>query len=142
MFTDASGQPVHPHAVSQAFDRIVRRADIPIICLHELRHTHGTLLIEAGVPVKVVSERLGHASPTFTIETYQHVLPGMQAKAATTFEKLIAPEDVPPATRSTGQRRRNTRRKADLTPEERPTTTNAQVADLGIHPSGGGGGRI
>lgn len=112
MFTDASGQPIHPHAVSQAFDRIVRRADVPIICLHELRHTHGTLLIEAGVPVKVVSERLGHASPTFTIETYQHVLPGMQAKAATTFEKLIAPEDVPPPTRSTGPSRRNTRRKA------------------------------
>jgi len=41
---------------------------MPIISLHELRHTHGTLLIEAGEPVKVVSERLGHASPTFTIE--------------------------------------------------------------------------
>ena len=52
------------------------------------RHTHGTLLIAAGVPVKVVSERLGHATPTFTIETYQHVLPGMQADAARVFEHL------------------------------------------------------
>ena len=111
MFADPAGQPVHPHALSQAFDRIVRRADVPIICLHELRHTHGTLLIEAGVPVKVVSERLGHASPTFTIETYQHVLPGMQAGAAATFEKLIA-RHVPPGTPSTGRRRRNTRRNA------------------------------
>ena len=49
------------------------------------------LLIKAGVPVKVVSERLGHANPAFTIDTYQHVLPGMQAEAARIFEELIAP---------------------------------------------------
>jgi integrase len=59
-------------------------------------HTHGTLLIKAGVPVKVVSERLGHATPAFTIDTYQHVLPGMQADAARVFEQLIAPA-LPPA---------------------------------------------
>ncbi len=64
---------------------------MPVIRLHDLRHTHATLLIKSGVPVKVVSERLGHATPTFTIETYQHVLPGMQADAARLFEQLIAP---------------------------------------------------
>jgi integrase len=63
---------------------------MPVMRLHELRHTHGTLLITAGVPVKVVSERLGHATPAFTIETYQHVLPGMQADAARVFERLVA----------------------------------------------------
>jgi hypothetical protein len=62
--------------------------------------------------VKAISERLGLASPTFTIGPYQHVLPDMPAKAASTFEKLIAPEVVPPATRSTGPSRRNIRRKA------------------------------
>jgi integrase len=51
---------------------------------------HGTLLIAAGVPVKVVSERLGHATPSYTIETYQHLLPGMQAQAALLFEQLVA----------------------------------------------------
>lgn len=50
--------------------------------LHDLRHTHATLLLKAGVPIKVVSERLGHATPGFTMATYQHVLPGMQAEAA------------------------------------------------------------
>ena len=90
MFTRPDGQPVHPHSISQTFERIARRADVPVIRFHDLRHTHGTLLIAAGVPVKVVSERLGHASPTFTIETYQHVLPGMQADAAGTIETLIA----------------------------------------------------
>lgn len=76
-------------AISQAFERIANRAGVPRIRLHDVRHTHGTLLIKAGVPVKVVSERLGHGNPAFTIETYQHVLPGMQAEAARTFEKLI-----------------------------------------------------
>ncbi|MHB1444975.1 MAG: tyrosine-type recombinase/integrase [Acidimicrobiales bacterium] len=95
MFTDGHGTVVHPHAISQAFERIARRAGMRVIRLHDLRHTHGTLLIAAGVPVKVVSERLGHANPTFTIETYQHVLPGMQADAARVFERLIVPGVLP-----------------------------------------------
>ena len=70
-----------------------------MIRLHGLRHTHGTLLISAGVPVKVVSERLGHATPSFTIETYQHLLPGMQGDAARVFEQLVAP-GASPADRS------------------------------------------
>jgi len=95
MFTDGAGEAIHPHAISQTFERIARRAGVTMIRLHDLRHTHGTLLIAAGVPVKVVSERLGYATPTFTIETYQHVLPGMQADAARVFEQLIAPGVLP-----------------------------------------------
>jgi site-specific recombinase XerD len=49
------------------------------------------LLIKAGVPVKVVSERLGHGDIAFTIQTYQHVLPGMQADAARVYEALARP---------------------------------------------------
>jgi len=71
------------------FRSYANRAGVPRIRLHDVRHTHGTLLIKAGVPVKVVSERLGHGNPAFTIDTYQHVLPGMQAEAARTFEQLI-----------------------------------------------------
>jgi integrase len=76
-----SGQPVHPHAISQEFERIAIRAGVPLIRLHDIRHTHATLLARAGVHPKVVSERLGHANAKFTIETYQHVMPGMQADA-------------------------------------------------------------
>jgi integrase len=64
----------------------LRRADVPVIRLHDVRHTHATLLIKEGVPVTVVSERLGHATTAFTIETYQHVMPGMQADAAAVAE--------------------------------------------------------
>jgi integrase len=56
--------------------------------LHDHRHTHGSLLIKEGVPVKVVSERLGHANAKFTIETYQHVMPSMQADAVAVIEDL------------------------------------------------------
>jgi len=91
MFTTAIGQPVHPHSISQTFDRIVRRAPVPVIRLHDLRHTHGSLLLAAGITPKVVSERLGHAQFVFTVETYQHTFPGMQADAARVFEALLTP---------------------------------------------------
>lgn len=91
MFTTATGEPVHPHSISQTFDRIVRRAPVPVIRLHDLRHTHGSLLIASGVNPKVVSERLGHAQFVFTVETYQHTFPGMQADAARVFEALLTP---------------------------------------------------
>jgi len=89
VFTGTDGGPIHPHSISQTFERISRRAGLPIIRFHDLRHTHATLSIKDHVPVKVVSERLGHATPAFTIDTYQHVLPGMQAEAAAGFEALI-----------------------------------------------------
>jgi integrase len=94
MFTTPAGEPVHPHSISQTFNRIVRRAPVPVIRLHDLRHTHGTLLIANGVHSKVVSERLGHAWFAFTVETYQHVLPGMQADAARAVEALLAPPTI------------------------------------------------
>jgi integrase len=108
VFTDGDGEPVHPHAVYEAFRRIVRNADIPTIRFHDLRHTPGSLLIKEGIPVKVVSERLGHANVAFTMQTYQHLLPGMQADAARTTERLARP--VPPSAAGTVERRRNTRR--------------------------------
>jgi len=54
-----------------------------------LDHTHATILLKAGVPVKVVSERLGHSSPALTMTVYQHVLPGMQADAARLFGEVM-----------------------------------------------------
>jgi integrase len=95
---DADGEPVHPHAISQAFERIARRSGSPVIRLYDVRHTNGTLLIKAGGPVKVVSARPGHATPSLTIDSYQHVLPGMQAEAARTFESLVAPALLPGTT--------------------------------------------
>lgn len=95
VFAQPDGTPLHPEAVSTRFDRLVRAAGAPVIRFHDLRHTHATLLLKAGVPVKVVSERLGHASIGFTLSVYQHVLPGMQAEAATIFARLVAEATEP-----------------------------------------------
>ena len=56
---------------------------------HDLRHTHATLLLAASTPVKVVSERLGHASATVTLQVYAHVMPGNQRAAADLFARLV-----------------------------------------------------
>ncbi len=93
VFTRPDGQPVHPHTLSQTVARLQRAAGVPAIRLHDLRHTHATLMLTLGVPLKVVSERLGHSTPAFTMAVYQHVLPGMQRDAANTFARLIAPVD-------------------------------------------------
>jgi integrase len=52
---------------------------VPMIRVRDLRHTHATILLGAGVPVKVVSERLGHATVTITLGIYAHVMPGMES---------------------------------------------------------------
>ena len=87
----------------------MKETGLPRIRLHDLRHTHASHLLLAGVNVKVVSERLGHSSPAFTMTVYQHVLPGMQADAATATERLAKP--APPPTSATGERRGNPRSK-------------------------------
>lgn len=107
VFTNGDGTVVHPHSVREAFLRIVNNADVRRIRFHDLRHTHGSLLIQAGVPVKVVSERLGHANIAFTIQTYQHVLPGMQEVAADITRQLA----VPTSETGTVEHRRNTRKR-------------------------------
>ncbi len=90
VFSKPDGSWIHPQSFSQILDRKVAKLKVPTISLHDLRHTHATLLLKAGVPVKVVSERLGHANVAFTMSVYQHVLPGMQAEAAETFAALLA----------------------------------------------------
>lgn len=84
-----NGRPIHPDSFSQAFQRLVKNAGLRRIRLHDLRHTHATLAVKAGVPLKVISERLGHESPAFTLKQYAHVIPGMQAAAATHIAELV-----------------------------------------------------
>lgn len=88
--TANDGGPVHPDRLTKLFDQEVAVAGLRRIRLHDLRHTHATLALRAGVPVKVISERLGHESPAFTLTQYAHVLPGMQAEAARLVQDLVA----------------------------------------------------
>jgi len=97
VLADLEGRVRQPERLSRRFETAVRQARkalgedaVPEIRLHDLRHTHATLLLAAGVPVKVVSERLGHANATITLGVYAHVMPGMQAEAAAKFAALMA----------------------------------------------------
>lgn len=81
IFTDEQGEPFHPNMVSRMFGKLVREAHLPVIRLHDLRHTHAMLSLQAGVHVKIVSERLGHSSGTITLDTYSHAIPGLQRDA-------------------------------------------------------------
>ena len=89
VFAKPDGSPIHPDLISQTFERAVAKLNVPRIRLHDLRHTHATILLQQNVHPKVVSERLGHSSVAFTMTVYQHVMPGLQAQAASTFEAAV-----------------------------------------------------
>jgi integrase len=79
--TQSDGSPWWSSGFDRAFRKAKKRAGIDVR-FHDLRHTHATQLLRAGVYPKVVSERLGHASIGITLDTYSHVLPSMQEEAA------------------------------------------------------------
>ena len=89
VFCRENGEPSHPDTFTQSFERAIAKTALPKIRLHDLRHTHATIALRAGVQVKVISERLGHESPAFTLKQYAHVLPGMQAEAAAEIARLV-----------------------------------------------------
>jgi integrase len=82
VFTNEVGEPVHPSALSRLFVSSVRRSRLPMIRLHDLRHTYATVALAAGVHPKIVSERLGHATIAVTLDLYSHVTPAIDADAA------------------------------------------------------------
>jgi integrase len=89
VFCTDDGAPIHPALFSYYFQRRVRLAGVRRIRLHDLRHTHATHALRAGVHPKVVSERLGHSTITITLDTYSHVLPSMQREAAEAVAALV-----------------------------------------------------
>lgn len=90
----SDGGVVNPSNVSRSFDRLVEQAGLPRITPHGLRHSCASLLMRAGVPVKVISERLGHSSVNITLNVYAHLVEDTQQDAARAMSALIAPRDV------------------------------------------------
>jgi integrase len=97
-FTREDGTALTPGQVSRQFDRRVRASGLPRIRLHDARHTHATLALQAGVHPKVVSERLGHASIAITLDTYSHAVPAMQAEAAEQIAAVVGKGGEPATT--------------------------------------------
>jgi integrase len=89
VFPDPLGRPAPPPRISHRFGALVRRAGVGPLRFHDLRHTHATLLLQAGVHPKVVSERLGNTSVSITLDTYSHVLPGLQEQAVRLLDGIL-----------------------------------------------------
>lgn len=81
--------PYPPNQLSAEFHRAAHNADFAVR-FHDLRHTHASNLLRDGVPVNVVSRRLGHSEPSITLNVYSHVLPGMQEEAAAKVDEMMA----------------------------------------------------
>ena len=90
VFCRPDGLPWHPDYVTSAIRKLIEESGLPRIRpLQDLRHTHATLLLVGGEHLKVVQERLGHHSHSFTSDTYQHVTPGMDDAAAARFDGMV-----------------------------------------------------
>ncbi len=90
VFCQPDGKPLHAHNITQRdLRQVLRRAGLPRLRFHDLRHCHASLLLKLGVHPKIVQERLGHSSPAFTLHVYSHLLPGMQEEATRALEARL-----------------------------------------------------
>lgn len=83
------GSPLHPDSMTRKWSRFLKDHDLPHIRLHDLRHSHATALIQAGVNPRVVQQRLGHSDVNITLNTYTHVLPEMDIDAAGKLDAIM-----------------------------------------------------
>ena len=90
VFALPTGQPIPPWNFTAAFRALVRRAQVTRIRLHDLRDTHASLLAKAGVPIEVISQRLGHSTISITVDRYITVYRERDQDAATIFDRLIS----------------------------------------------------
>lgn len=83
------GTPLEPRTFTRIFEKLLKQAELPKVRFHDLRHTHATFLLLLGEHPKVVQERLGHSTISTTIDTYSHIIPGMQEKASDKLNAML-----------------------------------------------------
>jgi len=89
VFSHIDGTPLNPNTVSHTFSKMVARAGLPHLRLHDLRHLHATMLLKSGTHPRIVQERLRHSSIATTSDTYSHTVPGLQKAAAERLDTLL-----------------------------------------------------
>lgn len=94
VFTREDGSMLHPEYVTRHFQRLAQAAGLRVVRLHDLRHGQASLMLAAGVPLALVSKRLGHSSYTLTADTYSHMLQGVGRDAANSAASLV-PRKIP-----------------------------------------------
>ena len=94
IFPSIKGKPLEASYMIKQFKRYLKKAGLPNIRFHDLRHTAATLMLKQNIHPKVVQERLGHSDISMTLKIYSHVMPSMQEEAAEKLNKLLTPMDV------------------------------------------------
>ncbi len=90
IFTDHLGRPLDPSGISRRFKTLATRAGFPNARFHDLRHTFATMMLEIGVHPKIVQEMLGHQNIGITLDTYSHVLKGLQVDTVDNINQYLA----------------------------------------------------
>ena len=90
VFPSPNGGPISPDSVLHMLHRVLKRARLPRVRFHDLRHTFATLALQNGVDIKTVSGMLGHFSAGFTLDTYAHVTGAAQRQAAQTMGNVLS----------------------------------------------------
>ena len=145
VFTWPDGRPLHPDLVTDWFQRHAKRVvwdqdghtevGLPPIRLHDVRHSYATAALAAGIPAKIVSERLGHANVQITLDTYSHVIPGLDEQAAATVARLILEGSDTTSMGAPGSDAANSAAKTGDAPHSREEVRGEVPGELG----GGGG---
>jgi integrase len=89
VFAKANGEMLYPNTATKRFSALVKKLKLENVRLHDLRHSHATLMLQAGVHPKVVQERLGHATITTTLNTYSHVIPTLQEESVKKYKQYM-----------------------------------------------------
>jgi integrase len=89
VFVTADLRPIDPSVLSHAFMRLVKQAGLSGVRFHDLRHTFASLMLMRGAKPKVISEALGHSSVAFTMDTYSHIMEGMQQEAMALLDDVL-----------------------------------------------------
>jgi len=95
IFCGKPGIPLHRSVLVQRYKRLLKEAGLPSLRFHDLRHTAASLMLHKGVPVLVVSKRLGHAKASITLDIYGHLVPSMQEQAAEVMDEITTPVSLP-----------------------------------------------
>jgi len=93
VFSHFDGRPYLPDTITHVWMMIAKRNGLAGIRLHDIRHSHATILFKQGVHPKIVQERLGHATISTTLDIYSHVVPGLHAAAAAGFDSILRPKE-------------------------------------------------
>jgi len=88
-FAHLDGRLLDQSTVTHTFIKVVRRAGLDGLRLHDLRHSYASIMLAAGVNVKAISQSLGHANIGITLDIYGHLAPGLQEAAANGFDEIL-----------------------------------------------------